>query len=70
MHIHDDVYCGPRHEISIGGLGLGLGKDKTKACVSNVKSAECQYEEHTGWGQDQDLAGKSTDEIAKIWSYL
>ncbi|KAI8528252.1 hypothetical protein RHMOL_Rhmol12G0136000 [Rhododendron molle] len=31
VYIHD-VNCGPGHGISIGGLG----KDKTKACVSNI----------------------------------
>ena len=31
VHVHD-VNCGPGHGISIGGLG----KDATKACVSNV----------------------------------
>lgn len=31
IFIHD-VNCGPGHGISIGGLG----KDNTKACVSNV----------------------------------
>lgn len=31
VYIHD-VKCGPGHGISIGGLG----KDKTKACVSNI----------------------------------
>ncbi|KAK6913096.1 Glycoside hydrolase, family 28, partial [Dillenia turbinata] len=31
IYIHD-VNCGPGHGISIGGLG----KDKTKACVSNI----------------------------------
>ena len=31
IYIHD-VNCGPGHGISIGGLG----RDQTKACVSNV----------------------------------
>ncbi|KZV42550.1 Pectin lyase-like superfamily protein [Dorcoceras hygrometricum] len=42
IYIHD-VNCGPGHGISIGGLG----KDNTKACVSNVTVRDVLFQETT-----------------------
>ncbi|CAH2072746.1 unnamed protein product [Thlaspi arvense] len=42
IYIHD-VDCGPGHGISIGGLG----KDKTKACVSNITVRDVTMHETT-----------------------
>lgn len=42
IYIHD-VDCGPGHGISIGGLG----KEKTKACVSNITVRDVTMHETT-----------------------